>query len=661
MAMFLMLLIILFFRDCEAQGKSDYHALIAFKASSDINNTLAFSWTHKNPCRRKWYGVGCENGRVVRLVLQDLDLVGPIDALAGLHELRILSLKRNSLNGTIPDFLNWRSLKFLFLSDNYFSGPLPSTIASLDRLLRLDVSNNHLSGQIPSSLTSMTHLLTLRLENNEFSGSISDLMLPNTVEEFNVSYNRLSGMIPASLSRFPSSGFVNNEELCGSPLQSCNESNNASSDSNPYMASSPSMISGSLPEHRNNSSTQLSKGDIIAIVVGDVAVLSLIGCVIFCYYWKKKGVKQKKPKPKPAQRCPTDRLAVHSSDQCPNNQSITAGKCKLIFFDDGRPFELEHLLRASAEMLGKGNFGSAYKAIMEDGSVVAVKRLKDLYGIGRKEFEQHMELMGSLRHQNVVNLRAYYFARDEKLLVYDYMPNGSLYALLHGSRGPGRTPLDWTTRMKIALGAAKGLAFIHSHCKSPKIGHGNIKSSNILLDRNGNACISDFGLALLVSPSVAASRMVGYTAPEQAATKKISQKADVYSFGVLLLEMLTGKAPVQAHMQEDYHSAIDLPRWVQSIVPEEWTSEVFDIELMRFKNIEEELVSMLQIALLCASQSPQQRPKMSHVVRMIQDIRGDHHSPSMQNSLSQSPSMQEPGHSISDSPSVSEDSGIRGL
>ncbi|GLJ23412.1 hypothetical protein SUGI_0443070 [Cryptomeria japonica] len=648
-----MMLLVMSLEGYAAQMQNDYHALVAFKASSDKTNKLA-TWTHKNPCRRRWYGVDCENGRVVRIVLENLELVGSIQALTALDELRILSLKKNSFTGPLPDLSNWRSLKLLFLSQNHFSGPLPLSVSSSDHLVRLDVSGNELSGQIPVTLASLTHLLTLRLDNNEFSGDISELMLPTTLEVFNVSGNRLSGIIPASLSKFPSSSFGSNGGLCGNPLYSCNSSISNTSNSNagtdvtpPGANNKPSMISNPLPSPKTTHYTKLSKGNIVAIVVGDVAVLLLIACLVFCYYWRNQGDKNKArvPKTKVKRSCEKEKPA-HDLNQCSNQPQTSTDKCKLVFFEDRRPFELEHLLRASAEMLGKGNFGSAYKAIMEDGSVVAVKRLKDVHGVGRKEFEQHMEVVGKLRHQNVVNLRAYYYAKEEKLLVYDYMPNGSLYALLHGSRGPGRTALDWTTRMKIALGAARGLAFIHDYCKSPKIGHGNIKSSNILLDRSGNACISDFGLALLVSPSVAALRMVGYRAPEQAATKKISQKADVYSFGVLLLEILTGKAPFQTQTQEE---GIDLPRWVQSVVREEWTSEVFDIELMRFKNIEEELVSMLHTAMLCTSQSPQQRPKMSHVVKLIQEI-GAQQSP-----------MEDPVHSIAESPSVSEDSGIRSI
>ncbi|KHN00038.1 Putative inactive receptor kinase [Glycine soja] len=194
------------------------------------------------------------------------------------------------------------------------------------------------------------------------------------------------------------------------------------------------------------------------------------------------------------------------------------------------------------------------------------------------------------------------------------MAAGSLSALLHGSRGSGRTPLDWDTRMKIALGAARGLACLHV---SGKLVHGNIKSSNILLHPTHEACVSDFGLNPIFANPVPSNRVAGYRAPEVQETKKITFKSDVYSFGVLMLELLTGKAPNQASLSEE---GIDLPRWVQSVVREEWTAEVFDAELMRYHNIEEEMVQLLQIAMTCVSLVPDQRPNMDEVVHMIQDI-----------------------------------------
>lgn len=214
-----------------------------------------------------------------------------------------------------------------------------------------------------------------------------------------------------------------------------------------------------------------------------------------------------------------------------------------------------------------------------------------------------------------------------------------------GNRGPGRTPLDWTTRLKIAAGAARGLAFIHNSCKSLKLTHGNIKSTNVLIDKSGNARLSDFGLSAFALPSAPKSN--GYRAPEAVLdSRKITQKSDVYSFGVLLLELLTGKCPSVVNNGgpgTGYAGVLDLPRWVQSVVREEWTAEVFDLELMRYKDIEEEMVGLLQIAMACSSASPDQRPKMNHVIKMIDELRGVEVSPS-----------HETAESVSDSPCISE-------
>ncbi|KAE8729708.1 putative inactive receptor kinase [Hibiscus syriacus] len=225
-----------------------------------------------------------------------------------------------------------------------------------------------------------------------------------------------------------------------------------------------------------------------------------------------------------------------------------------------------------------------------------------------------MEMLGQIRHENVVPLRAFYYSKDEKLLVSDFMRDGSLSALLHGSRGSGRTPLGWDNRMRIALSTARGLAHLHV---SGKVIHGNIKASNILLRPEQEACISDFGLNPLFGNTTPPSRVASYRAPEVLETRKVSFKSDVYSFGVLLLELLTGKAPNQASLGEE---GIDLPRWVQSVVREEWTAEVFDVELMRYHSIEEEMVQLLQIAMTCVSTAPDQRPTMPEVVRMIEEM-----------------------------------------
>jgi serine/threonine protein kinase len=218
-----------------------------------------------------------------------------------------------------------------------------------------------------------------------------------------------------------------------------------------------------------------------------------------------------------------------------------------------------------------------------------------------------------------------------------------------GNRGPGRTPLEWAARLRIASGAAGGLAFIHHAGRrgtgTPKLAHGNVKSTNILLDRSGAARLADCGLAQLGSSP--AARSAGYRAPEAPPPPRPweSQKGDVYAFGVVLLELLTGRYP--GSELPNGGVVVELPRWVQSVVREEWTSEVFDLELMRDKGIEEEMVAMLQLALSCAAAAPDQRPKIGHVVKMIDEVRACGEASSSHESVDES-------SGVSDSPTASE-------
>ncbi|MCD7454777.1 hypothetical protein HAX54_026071 [Datura stramonium] len=643
----------------ESSQNPDIEPLLAFKSACDGTNSLSNWNSSTDPC--SWTGVSCLNNRVSRLVLEGFNLKGSFQNLSFLKELRVLSLKYNHFSGPVPNLSNLTALKLLFLSHNEFSGEFSESLTSLFRLYRLDLSYNKFSGEIPAKVNHLTHLLTLRLEENGFSGSISGVNLPN-LQEFNVSGNKIVGEIPLSLSRFPESAFWNNQLLCGSPLQKCTaaipreptspKSSSAGAMASPVsprttIASSPSSLPVTTatlsPKTTHHSSGKMSSLAILAIILGDVFVLGVVCILLYCFFCTRKMSSQKNG----SQILEGEKI-VYSSSPYPNTgQTGGFERGKMVFFEGAKRFELEDLLRASAEMLGKGGFGTAYKAVLDDGNVVAVKRLKELNVCGKREFEQQMEVLGRLRHPNLVSLKAYYFARDEKLLVYDFMTNGNLFWLLHGNRGPGRTPLDWTTRLKIAAGAARGLAFIHNSCKSLKLTHGNIKSTNILIDKSGNARISDFGLAIFAMPS-SVPKTNGYRAPEVALDgRKITQKSDIYSFGVLLLEVLTGKCPSvvdNSGLATGYGGVVDLPRWVQSVVREEWTAEVFDLELMRYKDIEEEMVGLLQIAMACTAASPDQRPKINYVVKMIEELRGVEVSPS-----------HDTADSVSDSPAVSED------
>eukprot|EP01018_Ginkgo_biloba_P009732 Gb_35377 [translate_table: standard] len=609
-----------------AAVSGDAAALMAFKASADPGHMLDSKWKSADHC--KWQGVKeCMNGRVTKLVLEYLHLNGTFaeKTLNRLDQLRVLSLKGNALTGDIPDLSELHNLKTLFLNENKFRGSLPDSISDLHRLKVIVLSDNALSGQIPVALTRLPRLYVLRLDNNRLGGGIPAFN-QSGIRFFNVSNNRFSGPIPetAALSRFNSSSFSGNPGLCGEPIhKTC-----------VLVAPVPAAPIGAIspetqiffPLVKAKKSTELSVGQIAAIVVGStVGLAALVFIVLFLCKRVRRlqqhsqdeerntvGQKQIVELDKP-EACNSDQYSA-KSPQALDPQ----GSGRLMFCGgETQIYSLEDLLRASAEILGRGTLGSTYKAVMESGLIVSVKRLKNSNKMSRDEFERHMEMVGNLRHPNIVSLRAYFQAKEERLLVYDYYSNGSLYSLIHGTRSPGGKPLHWTSCLKIAEDVANGLTYLH--IGSCRFIHGNLKSSNVLIGSDFEACVTDYGLTVFDTDQQAEDNSsLGYRAPECKSTRKMTSKADVYSFGVLLLEILTGKMPLQSVMNGHIS---DLPRWVRSVREEE-NEGVFDDSLSSSdQGSEGKLVMLLNIAMACVSPSPDLRPTMSDVLRMIQEAR----------------------------------------
>lgn len=577
----------------KADPIEDKQALLDFM--HNVPHSRPLNWEENSPVCNNWTGVTCndDQSRVISVRLPGFRFHGsiPSNTLTRLSALQILSLRSNRISGPFPfDFLKLKNLSDVYLQFNQFSGPLPLNFSALENLEIVNLSNNRFSGSIPSSLANLTHLTALNLNNNSFSGDIPELNIPS-LEDLDLSNNNLTGPVPKSLQRFPSWAFAGNN----------------------VTAESLAPSEGPPPNTQSSKKSKKVHGSaLLGIIIGGCVVgfLVLALLMIICYWGNdsENGASAKSEKNE----------AVLKKVASKNEGANANGR--LAFFEGSNlVFDLEDLLRASAEVLGKGTFGTTYRAALEDASTVVVKRLKEV-SAGKREFEQQMEVLGSIRHENVVALRAYYYSKDEKLMVYDYYARGSVSAFLHAKRGigEGRTPLDWDTRVRIAVGTARGIAHIHSQ-SSGKLIHGNIKATNIFLNRQQYGCVCDLGIATLMSPiTLPVVRAPGYRAPEVTNTRKVSQASDVYSYGVLLLELLTGKSPIQTAGSEEVDHLV---RWVHSVVREEWTAEVFDVELLKYPNIEEEMVEMLQIGLACASRVPDERPKMADVVKRVEEIR----------------------------------------
>ncbi|KAI3735023.1 hypothetical protein L6452_14509 [Arctium lappa] len=537
---------------------------------------------------------------LVFLSLQHNNFSGVLpDSWDGASMVKSLTFDHNFFTGRIPVSLSkLTELEEISFSHNQFNEEIPNGFGGLVKLKSLDLSYNSINGSIPISFSNLGSLTSLNLAHNNLKGQIPVFLGDQLKLAFlNVSYNNLSGPVPNQLSsRFGSSVFVGNLDLCG------------------Y---SPSTRCPTLAPPRESHQRKLSTKETLLIAGVLIAVLLLICCILLCCLLKRDAVKEKDAEGGGGGGAVATKGIPVGKGEGEAAAGAGEGGGKLVHFEGGMEFTADDLLCATAEIMGKSTYGTVYKATLVEGNQVAVKRLRERVTKNQKEFQSEVNSIGKIRHQNLLAMRAYYLGpKGEKLIVFDYMPKGSLATFLH-ARGPD-TPVDWPTRMRIAKGMTRGLLNLHTH---QNIIHGNLTSSNVLLDDDLTPKIADFGLSRLMTATANSNVIVtagalGYRAPELSKLKKANTKTDIYSLGVIMLELLTGKTPGE---EED---GVGLPQWVASIVKEEWTNEVFDLELMKDASaIGDELLNTLKLALHCVDPAPSARPEAQLVLQQLEEIR----------------------------------------
>nr|Q8L899.1 RecName: Full=Systemin receptor SR160; AltName: Full=Brassinosteroid LRR receptor kinase; Flags: Precursor [Solanum peruvianum]AAM48285.1 systemin receptor SR160 [Solanum peruvianum] len=509
---------------------------------------------------------------------------------------------------TQPTFNHNGSMIFLDLSYNKLEGSIPKELGAMYYLSILNLGHNDLSGMIPQQLGGLKNVAILDLSYNRFNGTIPNSLTSLTLlGEIDLSNNNLSGMIPESapFDTFPDYRFANNS-LCGYPLPlPC--SSGPKSDANQHQKS-----------HRRQAS-----------LAGSVAMGLLFS--LFCIFGLIIVAIETKKRRRKKEAALEAYMDGHSHSATANSawkftSAREALSINLAAFEKPlRKLTFADLLEATNgfhndSLVGSGGFGDVYKAQLKDGSVVAIKKLIHVSGQGDREFTAEMETIGKIKHRNLVPLLGYCKVGEERLLVYEYMKYGSLEDVLHDRKKTG-IKLNWPARRKIAIGAARGLAFLHHNC-IPHIIHRDMKSSNVLLDENLEARVSDFGMARLMSAMdthLSVSTLAGtpgYVPPEYYQSFRCSTKGDVYSYGVVLLELLTGKQPTDSADFGDNN----LVGWVKLHAKGKIT-DVFDRELLKEDaSIEIELLQHLKVACACLDDRHWKRPTMIQVMAMFKEI-----------------------------------------
>ncbi|GAB4845890.1 hypothetical protein Ancab_024894 [Ancistrocladus abbreviatus] len=542
-------------------------------------------------------------------------------SISGCWNLAFLDLHSNALLGSVPETLP-KSLQFLDISDNQLTGILTPSIGQLNELTKLNLGKNRISGGVPAEIISCNKLQLLDLGSNGFTGEIPKELgqLPSLEIALNLSCNQLSGEIPAQFSSLVRLGALDlsHNKLTGnlnilSNLQNLVSLNVSFNDFSGDLPDTPFFRKLPLSDLEGNKALYISNGVdkighgvqarstmklAMSILVSTSAVLILLAI----YMLVRAHIKDTN-----LAEDETWELTLYQKMELPIDEVV------------------KNL--TSANVIGTGSSGVVYKVVLPNGEVLAVKKMWSAEESGA--FSSEINTLGLIRHKNIVRLLGWGSNGSLKLLFYDYLPNGSLSSLLHGT-GKGRA--EWEARYDIVLGVAHALAYLHHDCV-PAIIHGDVKAMNVLLGARLEAYLADFGLARPVNNSNSSSAgnctklsqrpllagSYGYMAPEHASMQRVTEKSDVYSFGIVLLELLTGRHPLDPTLPGGAH----LVQWVREHLNNKGDpSDILDAKLRgRADPQMHEMLQTLAVSFLCISTRADDRPMMKDVVAMLREIR----------------------------------------
>ena len=555
------------------------------------------------------------------LIVSGNRLVGDIpESILRCKNLNKLDLSNNRFNGTIPgDLCNTSRLQYLLLSQNSIRGEIPHEIGNCVKLLELQMGSNYLTGSIPPEIghiknlqialnLSFNHLhgllplelgkldklVSLDLSNNQLSGNIpSALKGMLSLIEVNFSNNLFTGPVPTFVpfQKSPNSSFLGNKGLCGEPLSSSCGTNGSDHESYHH---------------------KVSYRIILAVIGSGLAVFVSVTVVVLLFMMRERQEKAAK--------------AGGVADDGINNRAvIIAGN---VFVDNLRQaIDFDAVVKATlkdSNKLNSGTFSTVYKAVMPSGLILSVKSLRSMDRTiihHQNKMIRELERLSKLCHDNLMRPIGFVIYEDVALLLHNYLPNGTLAQFLHDPTKISEYEPDWPTRLNIATGVAEGLAFLHHVA----IIHLDISSGNILLDADFKPLVGEIEISKLLDPSKgtasisAVAGSFGYIPPEYAYTMQVTAPGNVYSYGVVLLEILTTRLPVD----EAFGEGIDLVKWVHTAPARGETPEqILDARLSTVSFAwRKEMLSALKVALLCTDNTPAKRPKMKKVVEMLQEIK----------------------------------------